>query len=193
MAQERILVVDDDQSMVQFLSVLLKREGYEVLLAGSGPEAIELLKETPADAVITDLKMPGMDGIVLLEEIKKIDETLPVIIMTAYASQRSAIDALNLGAFQYLEKHAKNEDIKLVIRNALAMRKVPGVNVSWMAEVTRQFEDIDVAVAVATPGGLITPIVRHADQKGLAEISNEMKDLAGRARDGKLSDRESVV
>ncbi|MFP6733749.1 MAG: pyruvate dehydrogenase complex dihydrolipoamide acetyltransferase [Rhodospirillales bacterium] len=70
---------------------------------------------------------------------------------------------------------------------ALAMRKIPGVNVSWMAEVTRQFGDIDVAVAVATPGGLITPIVRHADQKGLAEISNEMKDLAGRARDGKLS------
>lgn len=128
MAQERILVVDDEQSMVQFLSVLLKREGYEVLLASSGPEAIALLKETPADAVITDLKMPGMDGIVLLEEIKKIDESLPVIIMTAYASQRSAIDALNLGAFQYLEKHAKNEDIKLVIRNALAMRKVRSEN-----------------------------------------------------------------
>jgi pyruvate dehydrogenase E2 component (dihydrolipoamide acetyltransferase) len=70
---------------------------------------------------------------------------------------------------------------------ALAMRKVPGVNVSWMAEVTRQYTEIDVAIAVATPGGLITPIVRHADQKGLAEISNEMKDLAARARDGKLS------
>ena len=70
---------------------------------------------------------------------------------------------------------------------ALAMRKVPGVNVSWMAEATRQYHDIDVAVAVATPGGLITPILRHADQKGLAEISNEMKDLAARARDGKLS------
>ncbi|MBT3552724.1 MAG: pyruvate dehydrogenase complex dihydrolipoamide acetyltransferase [Rhodospirillaceae bacterium] len=70
---------------------------------------------------------------------------------------------------------------------ALAMRKVPGVNVSWMADATRQYADIDVAVAVATPGGLITPILRRADQKGLAETSNEMKDLAARARDGKLS------
>jgi pyruvate dehydrogenase E2 component (dihydrolipoamide acetyltransferase) len=70
---------------------------------------------------------------------------------------------------------------------ALAMRKVPGVNVSWMADATRQYHDIDVAVAVATPGGLITPILRHADQKGLAEISNEMKGLGARARDGKLS------
>lgn len=70
---------------------------------------------------------------------------------------------------------------------ALAMRRVPGVNVSWMEDAVRQYHDIDVAIAVATTGGLITPIVRHADQKGLAEISNEMKDLAARARDGKLA------
>ena len=70
---------------------------------------------------------------------------------------------------------------------ALAIRKVPGVNVSWMEDTTRQYHEIDVAVAVATEGGLITAIVRHADQKGLAEISNEIKGLARRARDGKLS------
>ena len=128
MAQERILVVDDEESMVQFLTVLLRREGYEVMTAASGPQALELLAESSMDAVVTDLKMPGMDGIELLDRIKKLDETLPVIIMTAYASQRSAIDALNLGAFQYLEKHAKNDDIKLVVRNALALRKVRSEN-----------------------------------------------------------------
>jgi DNA-binding NtrC family response regulator len=125
---EKVLVVDDEQSMVQFLTVLLRREGYEVVAAGSGPNALELLKETSVDVVVTDLKMPGMDGIELLEHIRKIDDSLPVIVMTAYASQRSAIDALNLGAFQYLEKHAKNDDIKLVVRNALAMRKVRSEN-----------------------------------------------------------------
>ena len=128
MAQERILVVDDEESMVQFLTVLLRREGYEVTTAASGTQAMEILQDSTVDVIVTDLKMPGMDGIELLERVKKIDETLPVIIMTAYASQRSAIDALNLGAFQYLEKHAKNEDIKLVVRNALALRKVRSEN-----------------------------------------------------------------
>jgi pyruvate dehydrogenase E2 component (dihydrolipoamide acetyltransferase) len=69
---------------------------------------------------------------------------------------------------------------------ALAMRKVPDVNVSWVGNAIRHWHDIDVAVAVATDGGLITPIIRKADQKGLAEISNEMKDLANRAKQNKL-------
>jgi len=128
MAQEKILVVDDEQSMIQFLSALLRREGYEVLAARSGAEALEAAGEHAPDVVITDIKMPGMDGIALLEQLKKQDETLPVIIMTAYASQKSAIDALNLGAFQYMEKHAKNDEIKLVVRNALEMRKVRSEN-----------------------------------------------------------------
>ncbi len=73
---------------------------------------------------------------------------------------------------------------------ALAMRKVPGVNASWSDAAILQYDDIDVSVAVATPDGLITPIIRHADQKGLAEISVEMKDLAVRARDNKLMPEE---
>jgi len=72
--------------------------------------------------------MPGMDGIQLLQGIKKLDPTLPVVIMTAYASQQSAIDAVNLGAFQYLIKNAKNDEIKLVVRNAIEMRKVRAEN-----------------------------------------------------------------
>jgi len=128
MAQERILIVDDEQSMCQFLSVLMKREGYEVLTASSGHKALELLASRTPDVVITDLNMPGMDGIQLLDEIKNADDALPVIIMTAYASQKSAIDALNSGAFQYLEKHAKNDEIKLAVKNALEMRRVRSEN-----------------------------------------------------------------
>ena len=69
MAHEKILIVDDEQSMVQFLSVLLKREGYDVRVAQSGAKALELLREDTADVVMTDLKMPGMDGVELLEKI----------------------------------------------------------------------------------------------------------------------------
>jgi len=78
-----------------------------------------------------------------------------------------------------------------VIRaSALALRKVPAVNASWTDEAMRMYENVDISVAVATPDGLITPIIRNADKKGLAAISNEMKDLAGRAKDKKLKPEE---
>jgi pyruvate dehydrogenase E2 component (dihydrolipoamide acetyltransferase) len=73
---------------------------------------------------------------------------------------------------------------------ALAMRQVPGVNASWSDEAIRRYNSVDVSIAVATPGGLITPIVRSADNKGLASISNEVKELAGRAKEGKLQPEE---
>jgi DNA-binding NtrC family response regulator len=85
--------------------------------------------------------MPGIDGIQLLGGIKKIDPALPVIVMTAYASQQSAIDAVNLGAFQYLIKNAKNDEIKLAVRNALEMRKVRTENSLLKRELKRKHEE----------------------------------------------------
>jgi DNA-binding NtrC family response regulator len=124
MPAEKILVVDDEQSMTQFLGIVLRKEGYQVATVNNGKDALERVKADNVDVVITDIKMPGMDGIQLLNGIKKHDPSLPVVIMTAYASQQSAIDAVNLGAFQYLIKNAKNDEIKLVVRNAIEMRRV---------------------------------------------------------------------
>src|SRR4030095_3867025 len=93
------------------------------------------------DVVITDIKMPGMDGIQLLQGIKKHDPSVPVVIMTAYASQQSAIDAVNHGAFQYLIKNAKNDEIKLVVRNALEMRKVRSENMFLKRELKKGHEE----------------------------------------------------
>jgi DNA-binding NtrC family response regulator len=124
MPGDKILVVDDEQSMTQFLSIVLRKEGYQVTAVNNGRDALERVKAENFDVVITDIKMPGMDGIQLLHGIKKHDASLPVVIMTAYASQQSAIDAVNLGAFQYLIKNAKNDEIKLIVRNALEMRRV---------------------------------------------------------------------
>ncbi|MCK4939649.1 MAG: 2-oxo acid dehydrogenase subunit E2, partial [Rhodospirillaceae bacterium] len=73
---------------------------------------------------------------------------------------------------------------------ALALKQVPAANASWMGDFIRVYEDVDISVAVATPGGLITPVIRHADTKGIAEVSNEVKELAGRAREGKLMPEE---
>ena len=112
MAGERILIVDDEESMVQFLSILLSKEGYEVRVARSGRDALQHAEEESFDVVITDIKMPGeIDGLGVLSGVKKIDPSIPVVIRTAFASQKSAIEALNRGAFQYLEKNAKNDEI----------------------------------------------------------------------------------
>ena len=124
MPAHKVLIVDDEQSMAQFLAIVLRKEGYDVATVNNGRDALEKVKNDAFDVVITDIKMPGMNGIQVLEGVKQIDATLPVIIMTAYASQQSAIDAVNHGAFQYLIKNAKNDEIKLVVRNAIEMRRV---------------------------------------------------------------------
>ncbi|TMQ71526.1 MAG: sigma-54-dependent Fis family transcriptional regulator [Candidatus Eisenbacteria bacterium] len=141
MAAEKILVVDDEQSMTQFLGIVLRKEGYSVTTVNNGKDALERARAEDFDVVITDIKMPGMDGIQLLQGIKKQDPSLPVVIMTAYASQQSAIDAVNLGAFQYLIKNAKNDEIKLVVRNALEMRRVRTENLYLKRELKRGHDE----------------------------------------------------
>ncbi len=129
MAGEKILIVDDEKSMCQYLSIMLKKEGYKVKTASSGNKAVSEVKSSNFDVVITDIRMEGMDGIELLSAVKELDPSLPVIIMTAYASQKTAIEALNRGAFHYLIKRAaKNDQIKMVIRNALDVRRVRSEN-----------------------------------------------------------------
>ncbi len=124
MAGERVLIVDDEKSMCQFLSIMLRKEGYQITAVNNGKKALEQFKGSKFDLVITDIRMSGMDGIELLSELKEIDTTIPVIIMTAYASQKTAIEAVNHGAFHYLIKQAKNDEIKMVVRNALDMKRV---------------------------------------------------------------------
>ncbi|RPJ41368.1 MAG: sigma-54-dependent Fis family transcriptional regulator, partial [Candidatus Latescibacterota bacterium] len=124
MTPARILVVDDEESMCQFLSIMLRKDGHQVRTAASGKEALGLLAEETFDVVITDIRMGGVDGLDVLSGAKEADQSLPVIILTAYASQETAIEAVNRGAFYYLTKQAKNDEIKLVIRKALEHRKL---------------------------------------------------------------------
>ncbi len=129
MSDGKILIVDDEESMCQFLSIMLRKEGYTVTVVTSGADALRELQKERFDVVMTDIQMPRMDGIQVLSGVKAVDHTIPVIIMTAYASEKTAIEAVNNGAFYYLNKHAKNDEIKMVIRNALDIRKVRTENV----------------------------------------------------------------
>src|SRR5512143_2029418 len=131
--------------MVQFLSILLSKEGYDVRVARSGKEALVQAEEDNFDVVVTDIKMPGeIDGLGVLSGVKKIDPSVSVVLRTAFASQKSAIEALNRGAYQYLEKSAKNDEIRLVIKNALAMRRVQSENVYLKRQIKKTDETRDI-------------------------------------------------
>jgi len=145
MAGERILVVDDEKSMCQFLSIMLRKEGYEITTVNNGKKAIEEITAAKFDVVLTDIKMAGMDGMEVLQEVKRLDPSMPVIIMTAYASQKTAIEAVNQGAFHYLIKHAKNDEIKMVVRNALDMRRVKTENV-YLKKQLRKAGDLKTII-----------------------------------------------
>jgi DNA-binding NtrC family response regulator len=124
----RVLVVDDEESMRRFLTILLEKEGFSVSCQSSGADAVRVLEQEGFDLLITDLKMPGMSGVELLEKALALDPALPVLILTAYASEASAVEAMAKGAFQYIEKKARNDEIVLVVRNALSMRRIQSEN-----------------------------------------------------------------
>src|SRR3954464_4531007 len=123
-----ILVVDDEEIMREILDTLLTREGYDVRVASSGAEGLEMARALPFDAAIVDIMMPGLDGIATLDELKRIDEDLAVLIITAYASVESAISAMKAGAFDYITKPFKNDEVLVVVRNAMERRRLVNEN-----------------------------------------------------------------
>jgi DNA-binding NtrC family response regulator len=123
-----ILVVDDEEIMREILDALLTREGYDVRLASSGAEGLELARGVAFDAAIVDIMMPKLDGIATLDELRRIDEDLAVVILTAYASVESAISAMKAGAFDYITKPFKNDEVLVVVRNAMERRRLVSEN-----------------------------------------------------------------
>ena len=116
---ETILIVDDEKNYLVILEALLAPEGYEIITEDNSINALRLIREADLDLVITDMKMPGMDGMVLLDEVKKIDSELPVIIMTAYGTIEMAVEAMRKRAYDYITKPFRNEELKLTIKKAL--------------------------------------------------------------------------
>ena len=113
-----ILVIDDEEVMREVLEALLSREGYDVRLASDGYAGLELARTMAFDAVVVDVMMPGIDGLTVLTELKAIDEDLPVVMVTAFASVETALTAMKKGAFDYITKPFKNDEVAAVIRNA---------------------------------------------------------------------------
>ncbi|OGR35522.1 MAG: Fis family transcriptional regulator [Desulfuromonadales bacterium GWD2_61_12] len=119
MATGRILIVDDEEGMRRLLVRVLGREGYETVAVASGAEALRLVQSEIFELILTDIKMPGMDGLELLAEIKAFDPALPVLAMTAYGTVENAVQALRAGAYDYLTKPFETDEIKLTVAKAL--------------------------------------------------------------------------
>jgi len=121
---ETILIVDDEKNYLLVLSAVLEDEGYEVLTALSGQEALEIHKTSDLDLILTDMKMPGMSGIELLESIKSINPDLPVIMMTAHGTVDKAVEAMQKGAYSYILKPFDNDRLIIYVKKAVAMYQV---------------------------------------------------------------------
>jgi two-component system NtrC family response regulator len=136
---ETILVVDDEKNYPLILSAILEDEGYETLTANSGREALEKLSNSDVDLVLTDMKMPSMDGIELLEKIKRIDSELPVIMMTAYGTVEKAVEAMQKGAYNYILKPFDNDSLVLYVNKAVSLYRVIKENRRLRDAVTSQY------------------------------------------------------
>jgi two-component system response regulator PilR (NtrC family) len=135
-----VLVVDDERSMREFLAICLRREGHQVSVAESGERALESLGQSPADIVVTDLKMPGkVDGLGLLKGIRERGLDTEVIVVTAFATPQTAIEAMKQGAYDYLTKPFKVDEINAVIHRALEKRALVEANVALREKVTGRY------------------------------------------------------
>jgi two-component system response regulator PilR (NtrC family) len=130
----RILVVDDDQGMRELLEIMLTEEGYRVHTASNGEKALARCRKEIFDLIITDLKMPKMDGIDFLRKIKDLSPETMVILITAYASGDTAVTAMKEGAYDYIEKDFSIEDLKEIIRNALTKKGVKQQDAFFLRE-----------------------------------------------------------
>jgi len=136
----RILVVDDEESHRIMLRAVLKDEGYEVAEAADGSEAVRAVEQEPFDLILLDVRMKTMDGIEALNEIRKISPLIPVLIMTAYASVKTAVEALKAGAFDYLTKPLDIEELKILIEKALELYHLREENLTLKERLGDRFD-----------------------------------------------------
>ncbi len=134
----RILVVDDETSMQEFLEILLHREGYDVAVCGSANEAILALESDDFDLVLSDIQMPGMTGLELLDHVKSTSPDTLLVLITAYGTTESAVEAMKHGAYDYLTKPCSVDEIRLVVEKALEKRDLSSENVRLRRRLSEQ-------------------------------------------------------
>ncbi|MDD5154134.1 MAG: sigma-54 dependent transcriptional regulator [Thermodesulfobacteriota bacterium] len=181
---ESILIVDDEKNYLIVLKELLSEENYEVVTAENAPQALEIFKESDFDLVLTDMKMPNMDGIELLENIRSVNSEIPVIVMTAYATVEKAVKAMKKGAFDYVTKPFQNEELKITVRKAIDLYKLRRENLNLRHEVSRKYQFGNIIGKSPAMLKLYEMIEKVADTKATVLITGETgtgKELVAKA------------
>ena len=137
--KSRILIVDDEESIREFLEIMLKKEGYEVSTAEDGLKAQELLKKKTFDMIISDLQMPHVTGIELLKHVKESYPDTVFMLITAFGTTETAVEAMKMGAYDYLTKPFKIDEVRLNVNNALKHQNLEVENRSLKKELTKEY------------------------------------------------------
>jgi two-component system response regulator PilR (NtrC family) len=188
----RILVVDDERSMRDFLEILLQREGHDVLSCGSAEQALSALESDDFDIVISDIRMPGMSGIDLLNRVQDLAPETLVILITAHGTTESAVEAMKLGAYDYLTKPCSVDEIRLVIDKALEKHNLASENQTLKRRLREQ-ASLPTMLGKSLPMKQVFELIRQvAPSRTNILITGESgtgKELVARAIHA-LSDRQ---
>ena len=181
MTRRQILVVDDEPNMRKVLGAMLRREGHDVLTACDGIEALEVLEEHHVDAVITDLKMPRLDGMALLRKVQQAHAALPVVVVTAHGTVESAVQALKIGAFDFITKPFDRSEMGRVVAKALRSQELgPGELLAEDAQSGR-FQIIGQSSAMREIYGVIDKVAATPSTVLISGESGTGKELIAQA------------
>src|SRR5712691_8559782 len=182
MSRRRVLVVDDEPKMQRVLEIMLRKMGHDVLLAADGQEALKLAQSVPIDLVMTDLLMPGMDGLALLTALREHGIEAPVIVLTAHGTVESAVAAMKKGAYDYILRPFDVEAVEIVIRRALALERVQRENQFLSEEVEKGWgEFIGRSAAMQQQYELIRHVANSNTSVLITGETGTGKELAARA------------
>jgi nitrogen regulation protein NR(I) len=187
--KKQVLIVDDEPNLRKILAAQLSRDGYDVLLAEDGEQGLALLREHHIDLVVTDLRMPKVDGMALLRQALAEQPELPIVMITAHGTVDTAVEALKLGAFDYLTKPFDKDEVRQIVGKALKTRELAGVEPSATREPTAEVKGSEGArfgIIGQSPGltGLYAVLERVADSPTTVLITGESgtgKELVARA------------
>ncbi|OGW14150.1 MAG: hypothetical protein A3G93_00175 [Nitrospinae bacterium RIFCSPLOWO2_12_FULL_45_22] len=184
MAGERILVVDDDPGMGQLLKRVLEKESLKVFNVLCGEEALEELEKREFDLVISDIKLPGMDGLELLKKTKQLSPDLMVIMITAYAKVESAVEAMKIGAYDYITKPFRTDELKLVVAKALERQRIIEENRYLRQELSKKSWQGNMVIGSQVMHNIFATINQVAQTNATILVTGESgtgKELVARA------------